>query len=191
MFINKGLCGLIMTKKHIKYAIHRKTGKKPALKVSRNMIISSIILVLIILAVSYYFIFKEKAAATVNGEKIYERRVDAIYNSLPTGSKIPKSQILQQIIDMKLLAFYIERQGYGLSDATFESELKKLLSSQNEPIDEFKRNIALWGVTMDDYKESMEISIFVKGVLENKVEAAASIVEKERKTAEIKIFKNY
>ena len=117
--------------------------------------------------------------------------MDAIYNSLPSDSKISKALILQQIIDMKILVHYAEEQGFGLSDSAFESELKKLLASQNEPIDEFRKNIELWGITMDDYKESMEISIFIKGVLENNAEAAANIIEQGRKTADIVIYSEY
>ena len=44
---------------------------------------------------------------------------------------------------------------------------------------------------MDDYKESMEISIFIKGVLENNAEAAANIIEQGRKTADIVIYSEY
>ncbi|MBS3115439.1 SurA N-terminal domain-containing protein [Candidatus Woesearchaeota archaeon] len=181
-----------MEKKHIKRASHKKLNKSRAVsKSNKNKFIFLTVAVLLVLAVSYYAASRDKVAATVYGEKIYEKRVDAIYNSLPSDSKISKALILQQIIDMKILVHYAEEQGFGLSDSAFESELKKLLASQNEPIDEFRKNIELWGITMDDYKESMEISIFIKGVLENNAEAAANIIEQGRKTADIVIYSEY
>ena len=180
-----------MNKKRPKHAAHRKLSKsKTTSKSSKNTLIFLIVIIMIV-AAAYYMLSKDNVAATVNGEKIYEKRVDAIYNSLPSGSKIPKAQLLQQIIDMKILADYIEKQGYGLSDAAFNSELNKLLSAQNEPMDQFKKNIALWGVTLEDYKESMEISIFIRGVLENNAEAVANIIEKEKKTSDVVIYSKY
>ena len=178
-----------MKRKHI---VHKHIAKfKQVKKSNKKTLILSIVVILLILAVSYCLIFKDKVVATVNGEKISEKRVDAIYNSLPSNSKIPKAQILQQIIDMKLLAHYAEKQGYGLSNATFESELKKLLSKENKPMDEFEKELDLWGIDNDDFKESMEISIFVQGVLENNQEAAANIIENERKTADIAVHSKY
>ncbi|MEK6887246.1 MAG: SurA N-terminal domain-containing protein [Nanoarchaeota archaeon] len=174
-----------MKKKHSvkKHARISKSVKKP--------IILSVLVILIIIAAVGYLFFKNDAAATVNGEKIYEKRIDAIYNSLPAGSKISKEQILQQTIDLKILANYVEEQGFGLSDATFESEFRKFLLENGESSEDFEKNLALWGATKDDFKESMEISIFIKGVLENNNDAARLIIDRERPNASIVIYSKY
>ena len=179
-----------MAKKHHKNIKHiRAIKSKP--NINRTKLVVSISVLILIAAAFGYLIFKDKAAATVNGEKIYEKTVDAVYNSLPSNSKISKTQLLQQIIDTKLLANYIEKQGFGLSDATFQSELKKLLSSENKSMNEFNKELSLWGITADNFKESMEISIFVKGVLENNADAAKTIIEKERASAKVVIYSKY
>lgn len=172
-------------KRHVKIMHHKKS------KLNKKTVIFWVIIAILICTVSCYILFKEKVAATVNGEKILEKRVEAVYNSLPSYSKIPKSQILQQIIDMKILAHYAEKQGYGLSDASFEDKFRKMRFSENKTASQFETEFELWGINKDDFKESIELSIFVPGVLNNNQEAARNIVENERKTAEIQIFKKY
>jgi hypothetical protein len=146
-----------MAKKHIMH--HKKvhvTHKKP-----RKVNVALIVILFIIAIVAAYVMLQDKAVATVNGEKISAQRVDVLYSSLAPGSTLTKQEIVQRLIDAKLLVQYIEESGYGLSEEEFQRELASRLSQSGVSEEDLKKQLALRGATLDDVKETIVIELFV------------------------------
>ena len=138
----------------------KKEGKS-SFKLSKNTLISIVLLILVALAICY-FTTKDKVAATVGDDVIYQKTIDAIYNSLPSNSGLTKDQILQRIIDTKVLLDYIETNGFAISDSEFQVELQKELTNSGLTKEQFEASLAASGATLDDFRDSQTIENYVR-----------------------------
>lgn len=188
MFIKLSLCR-IFVKKHNKIKKKKRTSKKYK---SNKKIVLGIIVTAIILC-CLYFLFKSKVAAIVDGEKIYDDRIESIYNSLPKETKMTKQQILQQLIDTKVFVNYIEKRGFILSDDEFNKELNLRLKESGLTADDFKKQLATSGASLEDVKDTFIIEAFVKSQVqsENQKQIVYQMIETQRKLSDIKILKIY
>ena len=141
----------------------KKTSMK--IKINKKVIISLITLVIVITASWYYFSAQNLVAATVNGEIISEKRVEALYNSLPKENRADKKAILTRLIETKLLAQYAKDKGYYLSDTDFQKELDKRLEASNSTISGLVKELDLRGATLEDVRESIMIELFVNNII--------------------------
>ena len=154
MFINNYLRSFDMKKQH-------KKESKSQFKISKQKILISIIVLVLVIS-GIYLATKNKVAATVGDEVIYQKSVDAIFKSLPSSSGLTKGQILQRIIDTKVLTHYIEASGFAITDAEFEAELQNELENSGLTKEEFEDTLALSGATLDDFKDSKTIEYYVR-----------------------------
>jgi foldase protein PrsA len=139
----------------------------------KSIFIISIIL-LIVISICAYFYFKSEIVATVNGEKISEKRLDALYNSLPFGTNLTKKATLSQLIDTKVLIDYIQDEGYELSESDFQKQLNLTLKSTNLSMNELLKQLSMRGATIQDVKENMMIQLYVKNVLDKRINVTQS-----------------
>lgn len=161
MFIKRGLCTIFVVK-HKALNFKRKHSKKNKLN---KKIIISVLIFLILAGIIFYAISMKNVAAVVNGEKIYIKRVDALFNSLPKGTNLTKKQILNQIIDTKVLVNYAEKNTYGLTDEKFSELLNKKLNENKLTLDELKSQLSLMGASMQDVKDTFTIENFVNSAI--------------------------
>ena len=140
------------------------------LKINKKTTICLLIIAVVIAASWYYFSKKDFAAATVNGEVISEKRLDALYNSLPKESRADKKAILTRLVETKLLAQYIKSKGYYLDDTDFQAELNKRLEASNTTINNLVKELDLRGATLEDVRESIMIEMFVNTVIASTIQ---------------------
>ncbi|HME87266.1 MAG TPA: SurA N-terminal domain-containing protein [Candidatus Nanoarchaeia archaeon] len=145
-------------KKHLKHPTHR--AKKKTFSIPTNFFYALIIL--IIVAVGIYCYSTNGVIAKVEGQKIYAKQVDALYNSLPPGSNLTKAQITQRLVDTKVLAQYARNRGYTLSDDDFDAILADYLASSQQTKKEYLKTLQLSGATEQDVKDSFIIKKFLE-----------------------------
>ncbi len=167
-----------MVKKSKKSHKHLIILRKPQAS-TRNKILISAIVILLIIGIIAYVSTRAEAAASVNGEKILTKRVDALYDSLPKDSNsLTKAQILQRLIDTKVLVDYAEKKGYGLTEEEFKVQLQKLLTDNKLTEKELETELALRGATLDDVRDNIIVQNFVNGaVIPQTIITAADIAQ--------------
>jgi hypothetical protein len=166
-------------KKHVK---HKKIEEN-AIRISKKSFY--IIAALIIIAIIYFIYSSSKGdvAATVNGEKIYSKRIDALYNSLPSGSNMTKSQVLQRLIDTKILVDYAKTKGFDISNDAFKKELDNRLVSSGISKNDFDKELSLLGATLEDVKDTFIIESFVNTAILPAINVTNEVILKYRNSA--------
>lgn len=164
-----------MTKQH---PHHHKVHHKP--KSTKKILFISLAVVLIIISAICYFQYKGTIAASVGGENIYNKRVDALYNSLSNGSTLTKQAILLRLVDTKILVDYINKNGFGMSNEEFEKELKSRLNASGLMLEQLKKELTLAGATLSDVKDTFVIESFVDLQILPKITVNSTDIEKYR-----------
>ena len=161
--------------------MEKKKHKSPLkIRLNKNILISLIIIAIAIFGFSYYLSTMSFVAATVNGEKIYEKRIDTIYNSLDGSNKVDKKTILNRLIETKLFVQYIKSKGYYISDTEFQKELSKRLSVSNTTIANLVKELNLRGATLEDVRENMLVELFVNNVITTEIQITEEEISKYR-----------
>jgi hypothetical protein len=126
-----------------------------------------LVIAFIVVVVAAYFFYstRDVLAAEIDGQKIYAQRVDVIYDTLPKEAKLTKQQILQQLIDTKVLVDYIKKQGYDFTEEEFQNLLNLRLAEGGITMDRLNQELALRGATLEDVKDTMLIEYFVETIL--------------------------
>ena len=113
-------------------------AKKKSKKVQKSILFTAALAIVVISVFSYLIINegnilpktdKEEIAAVVNGEEITQEELDLAYSSLPQpyASLISKEDLLEQLIDKKLLLQEAKETGITVS----EEELAKQMEAKN------------------------------------------------------------
>lgn len=165
-----------------------KSSKKRDVSSSRNRskinvkLWASVAVIIIIVSYVVYSSLNKDVAATVNGEKITKKRVDALYNSLPKGTNLTKTELLNKLIDTKLLVDYIKKNGYDLSEDVYTTEINNLLKSNSITLDELKKNLDLRGATIQDVRDNILIQNFVLNTISTKISVAPKDIQDYKAT---------
>lgn len=142
-------------------------------KVSRKKIPNRLLLQIILAAIAAVFLIyivpSDVTVATVDGEAITKKRVDALFNSLPEGSDLTRNDIIDRLIDTKILVLYIESQGLEMSDEEFQLILDARLTETGTNLEDLQRDLALRGATLEDVRESFMIEKFVEEVVKPQI----------------------
>ncbi len=171
-------------------ASHKKTALKhtgvhseSAVKVSfGKKSLLYIVLLVIVIGVIVYVSSQPKVAATVNGQKIYASHVDALYQGLPAGYSLTKTQILQQLIDNKIILTYAQTRGFVLSDSDFNAILNNELNTTNMTLQDLQQQLAKTGSTLDDVRDSIALDLFVKKYIDPSINITYAQIAKYRAT---------
>jgi parvulin-like peptidyl-prolyl isomerase len=146
---------------------------KNNLKSKRTIIVVALIAVLVILAVSFNlnrFVSKSNVAATINGNEITVKQLDAKYDffffltGYPESYKqlITKESFLNQLINEELLLQEAAKERISVLDKEVEDEVSLLISKSPISKDEFEIQLNNAGFSMKDlydyYKNQMLIS---------------------------------
>lgn len=92
--------------------------------------------------------------ARVNGEEVYSNEVaelQEVFNQ--QGQEVSENEVLEQIINQKLISQEVEEKGYAVSNEEAEAVLEEQLAAQGSTLEEFKQQIEEQGVT---YQEQLE-----------------------------------
>ena len=120
---------------------------------------------------------------TVNGEVIteeeiaveVEKRVEGQKKQMPPGTEIPESfqqQIRSRVVDTKiekaLLGQEVKKLNLDVSDAQVVGEITKLAGQKGQSLEEVEKEIANYGMTMEDLKEQIQYKMQIEALMEAK-----------------------
>jgi foldase protein PrsA len=136
----------------------------------------TIILTVIVIAIFAYLINQETdldnkgIAATVNGEKITNDELEMEYSKLPEQYKevVTKEDLLNQMIDAKLLLQEAKAEGISVSDEEIEEQITIL--KQQFPTEEmFEQILAQQNLTLEDIISQLKEQLVINKLLNQTV----------------------
>jgi len=166
-----------------------KVKKKKSGKIKKSTIkkISTIVVLIAILAVIFYFAFKTlkptQVIATVNDEIITNQELEQKYAQLPDQYKlfITKEAFLDQIINVKLLLQEAKKQVIVISEEEIEAELTNL-KNQVQTEEEFDQLLKQRGITLQELENQINEQLTINKLLDetvfSKIEISDSKIER-------------
>ncbi|MFH1211918.1 MAG: peptidylprolyl isomerase [Candidatus Woesearchaeota archaeon] len=160
---------------------------KPKKDNSKKIIIGAAILV-VIAAVVLLIIFLPKAnkvLATVNGEKITLEEVNERYGSIPAQYKavVTKQQILDQIIDEKVLVWQAEKLGIPKNktaiDEKIESIIKQAAELQGITVEELDAKIMEQGTSLAEIRKQYKTQLIIGELLDTEIASKIEVTDDE------------
>ncbi|MEA2036626.1 MAG: peptidylprolyl isomerase [Nanoarchaeota archaeon] len=160
------------------------SSKRKPRKMKKKTIkkISAVVVLIVILAVAFYFAFKtltpQKAIATVNGEAITSEELNIKYDQLPDQYKlfVTKEDFLEQMINVKLLLQEAKEQEVVVNEDQIEEELDNL-RKQVATDEEFEQLLAEGGTTLDELKQQIKEQLTINKLLDDVVLSNIDISE--------------
>ncbi|MCI0499928.1 MAG: peptidylprolyl isomerase [Planctomycetales bacterium] len=137
-----------------------------------------------------------KVVVTVNGEKVTEKqvadelqkRVEGQKKRMPAGMDLPDSfrqQMRKRVVDMKveqiLISQEAQKKNIVISDADVVAEITKLAGKQGQSLEDVEKEIATWGMTMDDLKSQIRNQMQIKALMKADDKAAEATAEDVKK----------
>ncbi|HOK94870.1 MAG TPA: peptidylprolyl isomerase [Anaerohalosphaeraceae bacterium] len=128
---------------------------------------------------------KEAVVVTVNGEKVTEKeiadelakRIEGQKKRMPAGMELPESyrqQMRKRVVDMKveqiLMNQEAKKKNIAIPDAEVVAEITKIAGRQGQSMEDVEKEIANWGMTMEDLKGQIRYQMQIKALMkaENK-----------------------
>lgn len=146
----------------------------------KKAILTAVILVILIIAVSSYLFSKRwkenQVVIVVNNEKIYEDELAQIYDQLKLqGPSTTRSSAAKEIITIKILLQEAKRRGITVSETELEDAINKIKSSTGIALeDELKKS----GISYDFFRERIKQQIITQKLI-NQIIQNVSVNEKE------------
>ncbi len=149
------------------------------------IILIGIALILISFIVAYNsikptgkFIYSENLEVSVNGEKITSEDVENIYAKIPDIQKeeTTKEEILNDLINQKLLLQEARKNGIEVTEQEVESYLGQLKSFNGLNEDELEEQIKITGFTIDEYRNNLKDAITISKLLNQELDLQKIVV---------------
>ncbi len=160
--------------------IKPKEGKKP---IRVGVYIAILILIAAIAAGIYFTVIftaqRPEAAAVVNGEAITVAELNAQYDRLPEQYRqfLTKDNILDRLIDEKLLLQEAVKQGFIVTDEEVQAAIEDSIEQNMLTEEDFQDLIEEQGLTIDDVKDSYKKQLLITKLLDKEVRKGAEIAE--------------
>ena len=142
----------------------KETPKVIVKKVERGKIFqyTTIALLVVLVAGLGYVVYGDKfsfgsdIAAKVNGEKITVSELNRIYDSLSEQQKslMTKDDVLEQLVQLKVIYQEAKKGGLGVSETEANSKLDLLLASAGITREQFLQNLDQQGISEADFIKS-------------------------------------
>lgn len=131
--------------------------------------------------------------ATVNGIKItrgeLDEKIEQVRRSLPAGTPDPTQdaafelQLLEDLINLKLLTMAAEEMNYTVSDDEVAAE-RSTLVEQFGGEETFSQQLSMLGITEEALKENMRNELLIRQLLDDKTDIeSVEVTDEEIKTA--------
>lgn len=138
-----------------------------------------------------YAVLMDKILATVNGEPVtlseLEHLLQPVYRQyeqayrgqeLDAYKKRAREQMLEQLIENKLILQKSKKDGLQISEAAMEEEFADVKDKFGS-MDEFKAALEKEGMTIEQYKKDLSEQLTVKGMIEKEVVPKAKVRPEE------------
>lgn len=120
-------------------------------------------------------------AASVNGDIITLSQLDNIYSRLPEQTKmaVSKQDILEQIINEKILILEAENKGINVSDKEINDFIDDLILKSGMVRDEFEQRIYEQNLSMDTVTEEIFKQLIITKLYEQEIINKINITDEE------------
>lgn len=123
-------------------------------------------------------------AALVNNKPIYEKDIDALYDSLPPNVQlqVDKEEILDQLIDQELLLQEAEKNDIEATEEEVDAYTQELLNFYGMNEAQLDEALAVQGLTREDYEEETAKQIVVTKLINQSVLRNIVVTDEEIET---------
>ncbi|MFH1917199.1 MAG: peptidylprolyl isomerase [Nanoarchaeota archaeon] len=120
-------------------------------------------------------------AAMVGSEKITMQDLDQAYASIPDiyQGQISKAEILQQLIDEKLLIIDAKRKGITVPDKEVQDEITRLIATSNITDQEFEQALQEQGVTKEEFMTAFKTRLLIAKLFNVTILSTAIVTEED------------
>jgi parvulin-like peptidyl-prolyl isomerase len=145
----------------------------------------TIVLVIALLVVFGFSFFgdglfsREEVAAKVNGDKITIEDVDLLYATLSQQQEVTKSDVLQGLIQSKVIYQEAEKQGFSISKEDAMLDFDSRLLSAGLTKEQFFQGLSLQGITEEEFVEDYVVQLTVQSFIDENVLNSVEISQKE------------
>jgi parvulin-like peptidyl-prolyl isomerase len=123
-----------------------------------------------------------ETVAEVNGEKISSSEVAVTKKMIEDqGQEISEENVIEQIINRKLLTQEVAKKEYSFTDKEAESALEKELSAQNISLEEYKQQLEEQGITYQEQLARIKEELGIQKYLEEEIDLESLEVSEEEK----------
>tara|TARA_Y100000034_G_scaffold134330_1_gene202463 strand:+ start:641 stop:1687 length:1047 start_codon:yes stop_codon:yes gene_type:complete len=141
------------------------------------------LLLVVVLAVVIGFSGDREVAAKVGGEKIYVSDIEALFNSIPPEqqSSISKKDILDSLVNSKVLFIEAKKNGYKVGKDEAESQIENLMVSSGMNKEQLLQNLEAQGIDerslVKNIIEQMTIQNYLDAEISNGIEVSDEEIE--------------
>ncbi len=153
-----------MAKKHRKIKFKR----IKALPIDSKILAAAIIIIAVVASI-FLIYSKDVVVAKVNGEKLYAKRVDAVFNSLPSDSNVKKNTVMWRLVDELILRDYLKNNGYWIDDEEFSEIVSIRLAESGVTLSDLKRELKSRAASLEDIRTTFMIERFVNAEILPKI----------------------
>ena len=144
-------------------------------------------LLIVALLVTAFFITKRFApseapvAAVVNGEQITEQNLAEQYNRLPDQYKllITKEQLLDQLINTKLLLQEAKNKGISVTSTEIDAEIEGIKTTNLLSDEGFNQLLAKENISLADLRQQLQDQLLVNKLLQQEIFSKIEVTEQK------------
>ena len=110
-------------------------------------------------------------AASINGEIITLDELTKVYNRLPSQTRdvVTKEDLLEQMINEKILLMEAKRQAITVSDDEIETFLDNLITQSEVSEEEFNQRLVSQGITQEETKDEIKKQLTITKLYEKEI----------------------
>lgn len=151
----------------------------------KKILVFSILLIFV--SCFLYAVVIDKIVATVNGEPVTYAELDRILQpvykrykgeDLKTYKIHARRELLEQLIENKLILQKAKEDGISISEAVVEEELVETKEKFDSP-EEFNAGLEREGLDIEQYKKELKEQLTVRAIIEREVMPKAKVSPKE------------
>jgi peptidyl-prolyl cis-trans isomerase SurA len=155
--------------------------------------LSLVLFILLFIPVPVFAVLMDKILATVNGEPVtlselehFLQPVYKQYERVYTGTELDaykkraREQMLEQLIENKLILQKAKKEGLQITEASMEEEFADVKDKFGS-MDEFKAALEKEGMTIEQYKKDLTEQLTIKAMIERELVPKAKVRPEEVK----------
>lgn len=149
------------------------------------------ILLLLLMVTPLYAVVIDKVVATVNGEPVtlseLERILQPVYKQfeqiykgeeLEEAEKRARHELLEQLIENKIILQKAREEGVMITEAAMEEELADIKDKFGS-MEEFQKALEKEGLTLEQYKKDLTEQLTIRAMIEREVVSKAKVSPEE------------
>ena len=159
----------------------QKNKNKNFYKYSTMTLVVAIVIVLAYVSFGSNLFTSKDIAAKVNGEKITVTELNNLYDSIPLQQKasVTKKDLLQQIVQLKLIYQEAKKEGFSVSTDEAKSSLDLLIASAGMTREQFLESLNKRNVKEEDFIKNYIEQLTAEKLINKTVLQNINVLDKE------------